>query len=977
MASRSWAFVMSGLAAAGLCISSMSAFAPSSAGPASAPATASAPASFLAQVEADFLRQQALRDGPLAAAALGGIPIGVEEDARGGCDGVKNGRFGFHTAHQDDPWWQVDLGAANTIDHIDVFNRCDSAGRSNDHIIVLVSNDGKIFTEIYRHDGTAFLGAKDKKPLRVKVGKSTRFVRLALKGRSYFYLDEVEVFSGGLNVALNRPCSQSSVSMWSVRHDLGWTPDVTAESVAAAARRGLRLAENLSRAGADVRADVDALNKLASQSANSADLKRLYLDVRLAVHRMALKNPLLDFDSIVFVKAAPTYLPHQSDQYYCWFSRPGGGVCVLEDFKSDQPRVKCLTESFAPGHFIGLDLSYDGKRVLFAYSKHYEHLVDLSDKQTKDHIPEDAFHHIYEIGIDGKDLRQLTRGKYDDFSARYLPDGGIVFLSTRKGTFLQTSRLTTALTAKQGQGLPDCYVRCGGGPSRPVAVFTLHRMDTDGGNMLPISAFENFEYTPAINNAGQIIYTRWDYIDRFNGHYFSLWSTNPDGTNAQLVYGNYTVAPQVVNSPAAIPNSSKLLCVASAHHSINGGSLILLDRRKGLEKLDPIVRLTPDVPFPETEAAVGMYYDTPWPLSEEHMLVGWADRPLPAHSVIKDTRANPVNAMGLYLYDSMGNLSLLHRDEMISSLSPIPVRPRQRPPAYAHQVRWDGPQEGAFLVQDVRIGLETLPRNTVKSLRIIGVPPKVQPQMNSPSLGVSGEEPGKFVLGTVPVKADGSAYFRVPSGLSVFFQALDADGVAVQTMRSLTYVQPGQTLSCVGCHEGRNMTPQSGRVPLAAMRAPSRIAPGPEGSWPLRYDQLVQPVLDKHCLACHRPSGNNPKAAVVDLSGPASMEQLLGHGNLRALARERNISIPGQGVATHAKLWAMLNAKPAHGNVKLDAESRARLLTWLDTYAQRQGHYSDSQEKELVEFRARYAPLLEPATGSESVPSTAPAKDAR
>ena len=75
--------------------------------------------------------------------------------------------------------------------------------------------------------------------------------------------------------------------------------------------------------------------------------------------------------------------------------------------------------------------------------------------------------------------------------------------------------------------------------------------------------------------------------------------------------------------------------------------------------------------------------------------------------------------------------------------------------------------------------------------------------MNTPSLGVSHEETGKFVLGTVPVESDGSAYFRIPSGMSVFFQALDADGFALQTMRSLTYVQPGQTLSCIGCHESR------------------------------------------------------------------------------------------------------------------------------------------------------------------------------
>ena len=173
-------------------------------------------------------------------------------------------------------------------------------------------------------------------------------------------------------------------------------------------------------------------------------------------------------------------------------------------------------------------------------------------------------------------------------------------------------------------------------------------------------------------------------------------------------------------------------------------------------------------------------------------------------------------------------------------------------------VAWDGPQEGRFLVQDVYAGLRGVPRGTIKRLRVIGVPPKVQPQMNAPELGVSREEPGKFVLGEAPVEEDGSAFFRVPSGMSVFFQALDADGLAIQTMRSLTYVQPGQTLACVGCHESRHEAPIA-KTTIAMRRAPSKLAPGPEGSWPMRYDRLVQPVLDRRCVKCHAPGSVEPR----------------------------------------------------------------------------------------------------------------------
>ncbi|MCP4594406.1 MAG: hypothetical protein GY842_27055, partial [bacterium] len=393
--------------------------------------------------------------------------------------------------------------------------------------------------------------------------------------------------------------------------------------------------------------------------------------------------------------------------------------------------------------------------------------------------------------------------------------------------------------------LPDSYVRCGGDNKRPCAVYTLHRMDANGRHIRPISAFETFEYTPSVANDGRILYTRWDYIDRFNGHFFSLWSANQDGANPQLVYGNYTVKPQAILEARSIPNSSKILFTAGAHHSITGGSLALLDVTKGNEGEAPLTRLTPEVPFPETEEWDDTYYANPYPLSEDFYLTGWSTRRLPPHAgsnQIRDER-NPVNAMGIYLCDRFGNLELLYRDEKISSMYPIPVRPRRKPPTHPSEVDWDGDQEGSLLVQDIYQGLEGIAPGSIKRLRIVAVPPKTQPHMNQPCIGVSAEDPGKYVLGTVPVAPDGSAFFRIPSGVPVFFQALDEKGMALQTMRSLTYVLPNQRLSCIGCHESRNQAPPAGGMPLAAQRGPSKLTPGPAGSWPLRFDHLVQPVL--------------------------------------------------------------------------------------------------------------------------------------
>ena len=432
------------------------------------------------------------------------------------------------------------------------------------------------------------------------------------------------------------------------------------------------------------------------------------------------------------------------------------------------------------------------------------------------------------MNVDGSGVRQLTHGRYDDFDARYLPNGRIVFLSTRKGTALQAGKASALATAEATCPTATCAAAAATTGRWPCSRCT--RCDARRRRTVrAISAFENFEWTPAVAGDGRILYARWDYIDRFNGHFFSLWSTNPDGTNAQLVYGNYTVRPQCVFEARPIPNSHKLIFTATAHHSITGGSLVLLDRTRGTEFERPLTRLTPEVCFPETEGWPKSYYVDPWPLSEEHYLVAWSDRPLPPHTLMPpDDPRNPPNACGIYLYDAFGNLNLLHRDPAISSVTPIPVAAAA---AAAGGSRRRGlgraAQEGAFLVQDVYEGLDGVPRGTIRSLRIVGVPPKVQPHMNSPSLGVSAEDPGKFVLGTVPVEADGSAYFRVPSGVPVFFQALDADGLAVQTMRSLTYVQPGQTLSCIGCHEQRDARRCRPGCRWPSLREPSKLTPGP------------------------------------------------------------------------------------------------------------------------------------------------------
>jgi len=927
------------------------------------------------QIEADWLRQEVVRVAPLSGPARAGS-VAPEEDAAGAVDGVKDGRWGFHTAIEENPWWQVDLKETATLGAVRIFNRCDSpeAPPRAARLRLLLSDDGKAWRQVYQHDGTAFGGAKDNKPLVVPLGgQAARYVRIQLPGKVPLHLDEVEVLEAGKdaprNLALGRPATQSSTSQWSTARRLpvacqqaAENDPITPAGLARAVQAGLRLAEDLRRRGAEVDEQARSLAEVAQwlkqhpAHATQPELRRRYLEARWATRRIALKNPLLDFDDLVFVRRAPGSFTHMSDQYYGWFSRPGGGLHVLQGWKTDSPRLRRLAGELPPGSVLRPDLSYDGKRVLFAHARYYPGLASERNKLDKSRIPEDAFYHLYEVNLDGTGLHRLTRGKYDDFDGRYLPDGRIVFLSTRRGQHVQCS-VASGLASADGS-LPDCYVRCGGGPERPVAVYTLHVMDADGSKLHPISAFENFEWTPSVDHDGRILYARWDYVDRDKMPYMKLWSTMPDGTNAQALFGNYIQRPHCVFEARAIPGSSKLIFTASGHHAFTGGSLVLLDLNKGADGEWPMTRLTPEVCFPEIEGWPPTYFTSPYPLSEEHYLVAWSDRPLPPGVPPPGWgMPGPVNDLGLYLFDTFGNLNLIYRDTQLGSECALPVRPRPMPPKIVSVADAEGPQTGQMLLIDVYEGLESIPRGAVRRLRVVGVPVKTHPTMNYPSLGITGDDPGKFVLGTVPVEADGSAHFSVPSGVPFFMQALDEQGMAVQTMRSATYLQPGQKATCVGCHEPRNTAPPN-VLPLAARREPSKFSPGPEGSWPLDFRALVQPVLDRQCTSCHKPGGKDPKLL---LTSERSYDALVNYGkpSLRSVVwtnYNRGRSTAGQGESKTSALLALLDK--GHYDVRLTEDDRQRLITWLDTYGQRLGSYDAQQEERLRDLRRRMAPLL-------------------
>lgn len=730
--------------------------------------------------------------------------------------------------------------------------------------------------------------------------------------------------------------------------------------------------------------------QLASLNEASGKIKPENADARYALfaaacslrREIAFKNPLLDCDQIVFIKRHRALFNHMCDQYYAMAARPGGGLYVLSNSFGTEPKVRdvladCVVENgrlkgqklnggpsatpdfrfdgmgnlIGPDHeggsFLSPDLSYDGRTIAFAYvecrgDKLHRHHTD----PAQGHWHEGRCYHVFTVQADGSSLRQLTDGTWNDFDPCWLPNGRIAFISERRGG----------------------YLRCG----RVCPTYTLYDMAADGGDIACMSFHETNEWHPSVTHDGRILYTRWDYVDRFGCTAHHPWITTLDGRDSRAVHGNFAARdarPDMELDCRAIPGSQKFIATAAPHHGQAYGSLVAIDPRvEDDDAMAPIRRITPEVGFPESQGGAQVY-GTPWPLSEDYYLCVY-DAGM-QHGSGRQGAEYERGDYGIYLVDSFGNKELLYRDPEIACLSPIPLKARPKPITPAEFVK-RGPAtdpaqrpaiappasqpQATVAVVNVYDSLAGWPEGTkVKSLRVLQVLPMSVPSGAPPhetglrvALAADSVVPVRYVLGTVPVEPDGSAHFTVPANKEMFFQALDDRGLAVQSMRSATYLHEGERLVCAGCHEPKHrVTQPSETLPLAMKRAPSALAPDVEGSNPFSYPLLVQPVLDRHCAGCHEEKkainlGREP----IERKWYASYNSLVQKYGFHDYGNNLR-TYPGQFGARGSKLFDLL--EKGHYDVKLPEEDFHRLMLWLDCTSMFYGVY----EKEGGEAQLR------------------------
>ncbi|MDD3588073.1 MAG: DUF1080 domain-containing protein, partial [Thermoguttaceae bacterium] len=547
-----------------------------------------------------------------------------------------------------------------------------------------------------------------------------------------------------------------------------------------------------------------------------------------------------------------------------WQAQPTFPGCEIQQVNPAHPKEPIRTIFRDPdGCIYDMNLSYDAKTIFFSYRP----------KGVQ-------FWHLFKIGVDGSGFTQLTFGDYYDIAPCEMPDGRIVFVSTR---------------------------RFGHTVCQPGPASNLFTMDADGKNITCVSMNTLSDFSPQMLPDGRVLFTRWEYVDRDLTYRQSLWTQNPDGSQYQLYFGNTVrdLGSFLQARPLPDSGSSCVIATFAPHHGYPHGALGLIERRFGVEgkKGESWRYITKEFPVIADKAIQWSYRD-PYPLADDLFLCSFGSNGPTIYSVKDGVTTTP--RFRIWLLNSSGEKRMLYEDKKWSCFFPIPLEERDRPalpasriantnlkkilrpnlkkeqvrpvreevwgvPEYANMLQ--GESVGVVILTNVYNGMEgmNIPKGTIKTLRIMEQVRKSEDLANrafdqSPVMGC-GTYYAKRCWGEVPVEEDGSAHFYVPALREIYFQALDAQGREIQRMTSAAQFMPGETTSCLGCHESRDTLPGTARIairPKAASRNPTipslpawmvQIAAKRDNqtldAGIIDYVSSVQPVLDRYCVKCH------------------------------------------------------------------------------------------------------------------------------
>jgi len=710
-------------------------------------------------------------------------------------------------------------------------------------------------------------------------------------------------------------------------------------------------------------------------------------DGLFAFQRAALlANPLLDFDEILLLKRKTPGVD-QGHTYWQWGQKYGMTVNWSCDFRPKNPPVAPWWDE----EIVAFSLSQEQERLRSVFRAKTGHMIQHPELHfDADRLafsmpgPGGAFQ-VFEVNADGTGLRQLTTDTgpdIDNGDPCYVPDGRIIFNSTR---------LFTGVPCEDGESY--------------VSNLCIANADGTGTRLLTFD--QESDWYPTVLNNGRVLYTRYEYANVSHQFGRLLFHMNPDGTNQMEYYGSNSYWPNSIFYARPIPNHPTMVVgVVCGHHGPNRtGRLLLFDPAFGRRETSGAVQTIPGYGKKVERIVEDVLYGSdwpkfvhPWPLSDKYFLVSARMHPQqPEYAV--------------YLVDIYDNMTEICRIPGYSLLEPIPLEGRELPPVIPDRIQPDA-KEATIYLADVYQGqgLRGVPRGTVKRLRVFTynyvyrhTSKRGFGHLATP--GVDGPWEPRYILGTVPVNEDGSALFKVPANTPISVHPLDAEGRALQLMRSWYTAMPGEVLSCVGWHEPQNTSPLP-YPSLAALGEADRIEPwrGPPRGFDFELE--VQPVLDRYCVGCH--DGSKPERP--DFARKSDEEKLLVnqqyhqttesaittvltpsfialHPYVRRPHAESNYGVqtPAEYFVDTSPLVQMI--KKGHHNVELDKEAWDRLYTWIDLGAPDHGSWKNSEwdvpgnyyerRREILERFANRTDDVEwmPSPAGETVHFTAPPKD--
>jgi len=661
---------------------------------------------------------------------------------------------------------------------------------------------------------------------------------------------------------------------------------------------------------------------------NPGQWKQLF-DLR----REALVNnhPLLNFEKLLYLKRNPGKhgLPVN---HKCNTGIPptgyGSELQTISPPRTDG-RIETLFKPKGDRYVGESDLHFDGDRLMFT-------------------MTEGSRWHLWEMPLDenGKQAESLRRITPDEesvdfFDGCYLPDGGIMLASTASFT----------------------AVPCWHGKERACSIY---RIEGDGSGLRQICFDQDLDLHPAVMESGQVMFSRWDYTGIMHIYLRPLMAMNPDGTGQRALYGTNSYWPNSLFYPRRIPGHPNLIvAIASGYHGVpRMGDMVLIDTTRGDRSVNGIVQRIPGrgkpvIPYIK-DAAVNDHWPKmlhPYPLSDKYFLV--------AGQINKNARWR------IYLVDVFDNMiPIVSRDDA-DLFEPIPLRATKKPPAIPQRID-PAQNEATVYLHNIYAGpgLEGVPRGAVKRLRVIaynfGYPGLAGPD----KIGCGGPWEVMRILGTVPVSEDGSCAFTVPARTPIALQPLDDRGAALQLMRSWFTPQPGEVVSCVGCHEQSRSAPLT-RFEQAAVQIPVPLTPWKGPARGSGFERETKPVLAKSCGACHDGRDDVPLDLRDDSFQPdykgrpltklgstrlhpehvkrfgggrfkytAAYEALVPYIRRVNVEDEVNLLTPGEYHADTSELIQRLRV--GHRGKLVDDDALDRLITWIDLNGPCHGSWTDA-----------------------------------